>query len=99
MDVYGWDTVSALSLDAANRAPAQSSDRLITDFEVIGDSLSTPYVLRGKLGPWHIVPGGSGSVLRLAVPVESSTVAGGSGDEIVLDGSTVLRTAQGRPVR
>ncbi|MEZ0092564.1 TULIP family P47-like protein [Streptacidiphilus sp. EB129] len=90
MNIYGWDTVSALSVETANRALAQNSNKLISDFKVSGETLSTPYDLQGEFGTWRIVPGGSGSLLRLAVPITAGTVRPGTGAGVDLAGCTAL---------
>ncbi|MHA6758310.1 TULIP family P47-like protein [Streptacidiphilus sp. PAMC 29251] len=90
MNIYGWDTVSALSVETANSALAQNSNKLISDFKVSGETLSTPYDLQGEFGPWRIVPGGSGNLLRLAVPIAAGTVRPGAAAGIDLAGCTAL---------
>jgi hypothetical protein len=90
MELHGWDTVSALSATAANRALAANSQRLITHFQVSGSTLSGDYELQGEFGPWQIVPGGSGSLLRLALPIAAGTIRPDGGASIDLAGSSAV---------
>jgi hypothetical protein len=90
MDMYGWDTVSALSADAANRVLAENSHSLITHFQVSGSTLSVGYDLQGEFGAWQIVAGGSGNLLRLAVPIAAGSIRPAGGAAIGLAGATVV---------
>ncbi|MEV0094835.1 TULIP family P47-like protein [Streptomyces sp. NPDC050738] len=90
MNIYGWDTVSALSIDAANRSLAQNSARLVTQFKVSGETLGTSYELQGEFGTWRIVPGGSGNILRVVVPIAAGTIRPASAGPVDLAGSSAL---------
>jgi hypothetical protein len=90
MELNGWDTVSALSASAANSALAANSNKLITHFKVSGTTFSVGYVLQGEFGPWQIVAGGSGNLLRLAVPILSGSIQPAGGAIVSVAGATAI---------
>ena len=104
MNIYGWDTVTALSVGAVNRALAANSKQLIQEFKVSGSTFGNSYQLQGEFGAWQVVPGGSGNLLRLAVPIVAGSIQPGAGAAVDLAGSTavveisldLLPTADGR---
>jgi len=104
MNIFGWDTVTALSVGAVNRALAANSNQLIQEFKVSGETFGNSYELQGEFGPWQVVAGGSGSLLRLSVPIATGSIRPGVGAVVDLAGSTavlevsldLLPTADGR---
>jgi Clostridium P-47 protein len=90
MEMNGWDSVSALSATAANRALAANSQSLITHFQVSGSTLSGDYEIHGNFGPWQIVAGGSGNLLRLSVPIAAGAITPAGGASIDLTGATAV---------
>jgi hypothetical protein len=103
INLNGWDTVSALSVDAVNRALTESTDRLITDFEMSGSRCP-----RGSSSAASSGRGArsrrSGNILRLAVPIASGSIRPTDGAAVDLAGATalvdvsleLLPTAEGR---
>ena len=90
MNIYGWDTVTALSVTEVNKALTAGATKLIQQFKVSGQTISTSYEMQGEFGPWQIVPGGSGNLLRLAVPIGAGSIRAGSGNPIDLAGATAV---------
>ncbi|MCT9932152.1 TULIP family P47-like protein [Planotetraspora sp. A-T 1434] len=90
MKLSGWDTVTALSVESVNRILAERE--LIGDFSFAGDTFGTPYRGSGTLSAWRILPGDTGDLLRLALPIATGTVQAGSGRAIDLAGLTAVVT-------
>ncbi|WP_198035240.1 TULIP family P47-like protein [Streptacidiphilus rugosus] len=90
MNIYGWDTVCVLSVDTANAALKRSAAQLVTEFKYSGHSLSTNFDLHGRFGAWQIVPGGSGSLLRLALPFAEGAVVPAAASGVDLTGCTAV---------
>lgn len=65
MDLLGWDAAFVASLDAFNRALATAKDAVVKSFSFSEDGVSAS----GTFGAWSIVPGGSGQLLDVCLPV------------------------------
>jgi hypothetical protein len=69
VNLDGWDTVSAVSIEALNEALAAGQERLVTSVEV-----DQPDVLvSAKLGPWRIRPGVAGAFLNVELPISEGS--------------------------
>jgi hypothetical protein len=92
VNLHGWDTVSAVSVAALNDALAAGQSRLITSVEV-----DEPDVLvRGRLGPWRILPGVAGAFLNVELPIEQVVAArlpGAPGESDITGVSVVVQIA------
>ncbi|MFE0460267.1 TULIP family P47-like protein [Kitasatospora sp. NPDC058965] len=90
MNIFGWDTVCALTIETANSALKRSAGHLVTEFKYTGHSFSTDFDLHGVFGAWQIVPGGSGSLLRLALPFATGAVVPAGAAGVDLSGCTAV---------
>ena len=66
-NMFGWDTVYAISANEVNKALAANPDKTLQDL----DYQNGPIKMTGKFGPPSIVSGGSGKLLRLQFPITS----------------------------
>ncbi len=85
MDLQGWDTAYATTLDLINKSLAKP-EGVLTSFELDEEGMS----LAGKFGAWSIVPGGSGTLLHLKIDIASGTISGGGAPNAKLDGLSVI---------
>lgn len=90
MNIYGWDTVTALSVDEVNKSLEANRSKLIQEFKVSGQTLSGTYTLQGIFGAWRIVQGGSGNLLRLEVPLTAGTIQAAGGKPIDVAGADTV---------
>ncbi|HEX5493226.1 MAG TPA: TULIP family P47-like protein [Mycobacteriales bacterium] len=93
MLTQGWDTVSAASVDAVNHVLQADPRMVLTSFSF---SLPAPADYRGdgQFGPWRIVPGGSGQLLHIELPITSGTLTKGTGAAVPIAGlSAVVEVA------
>jgi hypothetical protein len=79
MDLLGWDTVFVGTLDTVNQALARCAKELLQTFSYTEDEVS----LAGTFGAWSIVPGGSGELLHLRLPVASGRLTGNAGSAAI----------------
>lgn len=95
---YGWDLVYACSTDYINQQLAADPSSCIQDFNVsIPNSGSAVQAeANGMFGPWEMVSGGYGRVLRFKVPIKQGTllIKVGQSKSIKLDGVELLIEAQ-----
>lgn len=87
MNLHGMDTVSVISAALANRALAAGANRLITTFDYREGRVR----LQGTFGPWQIVPGGSGRLLRVDLPIKTGTANGLRGQRTKSLGGLTVR--------
>lgn len=92
MDLHGWDTVTTLSVESVNRMLAVRPQTPADELSFGGENFGTPYKGSARLGAWRVLPGDPGDLLRLALPIVTGGVAGGSGDVIDLTGTTAVVT-------
>ncbi|MER6075950.1 TULIP family P47-like protein [Streptomyces sp. NPDC001817] len=90
MNIYGWDTVCALTIDTANAALKRSAAQLVTEFQYTGNFFSTDFDLHATFSAWQIVPGGSGSLLRLSLPFADGALVPAGHAGIDLTGCTAV---------
>jgi len=76
-ETYGWDTVSAIHIADANAAVARAGSSP-SSFQAA--DTADGYAVSGTFGAWQITTGGSGDLIRLAIPITKSTITkpGGS---------------------
>jgi hypothetical protein len=86
MNIFGWDTVSVLSITCVNRSLANDSAMLLKAFQFSGNNFGTSYQGGGDFGAWRVLSGGSGELLRLALPITSGQIRGGTAEPIDLSG-------------
>jgi len=90
METYGWDTVFATTIEHANKALAASHDKLVSTFSFSAGG----YQLDGTFGSWQIVPGGSGQLLHLQLPLQSGKMVDRSGKAFDISGLAVIVEVQ-----
>ncbi|GAA5019402.1 TULIP family P47-like protein [Kitasatospora paranensis] len=90
MNIHGWDTVTAVSVAAVNRALAADRPGLVAEFTATGTALGGSYAMRGTFGDWQVVGGGSGDLLRISVPITAGTVRTNGGTAIDLAGTRAV---------
>ncbi|MBO2011380.1 TULIP family P47-like protein [Hymenobacter negativus] len=74
MNTYGWDSVFALSVPAANKQLAANMSKLLETFNFNYTGGLAPTQIQGTFSPWQIVPGGSNSIIQLKLPIQSGTM-------------------------
>jgi Clostridium P-47 protein len=73
MNMNGWDTIFAANVAYANRALAQNSAAVLQTLQAsFSGSLGT-FNLSIQFGPWQVVPGGSGKLIKVLLPITSGT--------------------------
>lgn len=70
MNIFGWDTVYAASIDCINRSLASNPLLLLSEFSFPIDQNGQG---QGKFGVWKIVKGGSGKLLHLDITIANGT--------------------------
>lgn len=90
MEIYGWDTVFATTLEHANKALAAGHDKLLPTF----DFSMGGYQLNGTFGSWQIVPGGAGKLLHLELPIQSGKMVDRNGKMNDISGLSVVVEVQ-----
>jgi hypothetical protein len=86
-DAYGWDTVFAVHIGDANAAIARaksSPPRFSAADEADG------YAASGSFGDWQIATGGSGDLIRLAIPIVGCTITEPGGSSEVVNGTALV---------
>ena len=78
MNLYGWDVASALSLERANAELHGISDDLMQVFSYQEGGAT----VAGRFMDWQLVPGGSGSSVRLEVPFQMGYLTGMGPDKL-----------------
>ncbi|QMU59637.1 MAG: TULIP family P47-like protein [Boseongicola sp.] len=88
LSLEGWDLLTIADVTLVNKAMAARHNQLITTFDYDGD----PLHLTGKFGIWSIRPGGSVSLLEVAIPIENATLKGIPGHRrpLKISGVTLL---------
>ena len=69
MDINGWDVVYACTGAYMNSELQKNPSQCIQGFQYTDANLA----ISGTFGTWQIVPGGSGSFVRMAIPIVSGT--------------------------
>ena len=87
LDLRGWDLVSVFSMESANAALAKSNEGVMGVFTFS----ETPVVAAGRFGPWRLEPGGSGSQVQLAIPVNIGYLQGMPGEATSRFDGVVIR--------
>lgn len=67
MNLGGWDMVSVVPMDRVNAAMA-ASGHTPTDFSY----RERPLRIKGRFGPWRIVPGGSVQLPHVDIPIRGA---------------------------
>lgn len=70
-DTYGWDTVFVVHIADANAAIVRAGTSP-PGFQ--GTDAPDGYSVAGAFGPWAIAPGGSGDLIRLAIPIHDVVI-------------------------
>jgi hypothetical protein len=79
-DTYGWDTVFAIHIDDVNNSIKKAMKANPSDYPVMwsatddADGISVV----GRFGAWAVVPGGSGGILRMLIPMTANVTFGGT---------------------
>jgi hypothetical protein len=86
-DTYGWDTVFAVHMGDVNAAivAAGSSPAAFA----VNDKLDG-YALTGRFADWQLAPGGSGDLVRLAIPFRDAVLTGPGGPAPAVSGTAVV---------
>lgn len=87
-DTLGWDTVFAVPVKNVNTAFAASRAYP----ESFDYTLNSPIInvnIKGKFGAWALTTGGSGGIVRMALPVSSGTFTPVGGQPIDMAGGKV----------
>ncbi len=85
MNLYGWDTGYATSIDEVNQSLADPAAHPAA-FNVKLGGMS----LQGQFGLWAVVPGGSGQLLHLQTTIASGGISGGAAPGADLAGLAVV---------
>jgi hypothetical protein len=72
VSTLGFDTVFATTLESVNRDLARNADRLAATFSY--DAPADGFHMTGTFGSWCIVPGGSGTIVHLVIPIASGSL-------------------------
>ena len=84
MDLYGWDTIYAITSTRINEVLLERGDELIIDFDQpMTEEL--PVSASGKFDRWEIVEGGSGSIVYLKLHIGEGTATLDLGEERMVD--------------
>lgn len=89
MQTYGWDSVFVLSVAEANQQLAANMSQLLDTFDfsyTVGLASTT---ISGTFNPWQIVPGGSGTIIQMKLPIQSGTLSMSGIGTYSLDGVAV----------
>lgn len=70
LTLEGWDLLTLADVKLVNAALAARHNELITSFDYKGD----PLHLKGQFGIWQIRPGGSVSMLEVAIPIDHAVL-------------------------
>ena len=92
MNLQGWDTVSVVSVARLNAALEAGAERLISTFDYSQSGIA----VRGRFGPWRILPGVAGAFLNVELPLQSavaSSLPGTAGDTDLSGVSVVVQMA------
>lgn len=86
MDMYGWDSISLVSMDRINRSLVDNSDGLLLAFDYSDDQCS----IKGQFGPWQLVAGAEApGVIWVDLPILEGELELPMGDALTLEGVTV----------
>ena len=72
LSLEGWDLLTMADVRLVNAAMAARHNELITSFDYRG----SPLAMSGRFGTWSIRPGGSITMLEVAIPVEAGRIEG-----------------------
>ncbi|MEM5428787.1 TULIP family P47-like protein [Cupriavidus oxalaticus] len=72
-ETYGWDTVFATHIADANAAIVKAGS---SPSSFAASDVADGYSVSGGFGPWQIVTGGSGDLIRLSIPFQNAVVRG-----------------------
>jgi hypothetical protein len=86
-EAYGWDTVFALHIADANAAIAHAGSSP-TGFHATDSA--DGYAADGTFGAWQIATGGSGDLIRLAIPLTTCTITEPGGKSEVVSGTALV---------
>ena len=87
MDLYGWDTVSVVSIERINQGLKEDADKLLTKFDFEDGDLN----IEGDFEAWQIQKGGSVGLVRLEVPIQQGVLSGIPGlNNVDIGGVSVL---------
>lgn len=90
MNMNGWDTVYAVSLETANRALGRSLGELIPSVSRTISGALGQFAVSAEFGPWKIALGGSEQLIVLQVPIAKGKVVKVNGPEYSLAGYEAL---------
>ena len=85
-NMYGWDTVYAISSSEVNKVLAKNHDKT---FQTL-DYEDGPISMKGQFGPLSITPGGGGKLLRMEFPITSGTFISPGQPNADLTGVTLI---------
>ena len=72
LTLEGWDLLTIADVKLVNAAMAARHNELITSFDYRGD----PLKMSGSFGTWSIRPGGSITMLEVAIPIDQGQIEG-----------------------
>ncbi len=84
MDLYGWDTGYATTIDVVNSALADPKG-VLSSFSLTVQDMT----IEGQFGSWSIIDSGAGHYLHLQTDLASGTISGGGIAETDLAGISV----------
>lgn len=86
INLFGWDTVSVVSIHSVNQALAANAGDLLLYFDYT-DSSAT---IVGKFAPWRIEATPSASLIRIALPLLDCRLTIAGGQELQVSGISVI---------
>ncbi|MEM7375101.1 MAG: TULIP family P47-like protein [Bacteroidota bacterium] len=86
MNIHGWDTVFAISVDKVNSALASNNGTIPEAFDFTQGGLR----MSGTFDAWHIVNGGSGNLLRMNFPIKTGSFQMPGQSAVSLAGITLV---------
>jgi hypothetical protein len=86
---YGWDTVNCIRLPIVNQVLA-ASDQYPKELKTTLNA-DQNWTIDTSYGPWQIVAGGSGAILRMALPLTKATMTYGDKSLTFQNGSATIR--------
>jgi Clostridium P-47 protein len=74
MNMNGWDTIFAASVSYANKALSKQADKLLTSLNATIQGELGTFTISAQIGPWEIVPGGSGQIIHVLLTLTAGTL-------------------------
>ena len=84
MNLYGWDTGYATTINHLNKALADPKG-VLSSFSLTEQGMT----VQGQFGQWRIIEGGAGQLLHLQTAIASGTISGDGAADAELSGISV----------